>query len=236
MSVANTSTGHVWTWKLSDGTTEALTTDDDGGIELIDILGATSKSTEVAVPGVGLLPLNAISHLDFGLMFPGVRPDFAADEHLYLAKWPGLIMGFAIPPTYGTLLGFFGGQGGVADGPLMEVLTGTREALFATGLIPLSSQNASDKPSAFLPVRISHDKYMPAKLVAWPPYSGPIYGSHTYARIEVGADGVPIHATWFMGPASSETYVQRTAMLERFAPARLNGTAVASIYFQEMTF
>jgi len=232
MSVANTTAGHVWTWILSNGITQALTTDDNGTIELIDVLAAPSKSTDVVVPGLGSVPLNAISHLDFYPMFPNAKPNFFADEHLNLIKDRASIMGFAVPPAYGTLLGFIGGQAGIPDGPLIEVLTGTRDTLFSTGLVPTSSQDASDDLKALLPDQISHDRYTPAKLIAHPPYSGPVRDSFTYARIEVGANGVPMRGTWFMGPQSTQRFVQSTVSLERFAPARLNGKPVPSIYFQ----
>lgn len=229
-AVSNTSVGHVWTWSLDDGTIEAVTTDDDGVVEMVDILASAENRRQIDVPGIGLLQFNESGHIN--AQFAADKNGMMADELLYLAKRPGTVVGYTIPPDYGSLAAF----PGPGDQGLIEVLTGTRSALFKTGLVPEENSARAFADPALLPAKISRDVYIPAKISQWPANGRFVHpGQYVFIRSEVAADGISSQAILFAGAPGYDATMRYYANLVKFRPATLNGVPVPSVFFWRLS-
>lgn len=227
-TINNTNAGHVWTWTQKDGTLEHLTTDDDGVVQMIDILASPANQQWITVPVADSLQFNESGHIN--ALWYGAEPDLFTDERLPGSRRAATVVGYAIEPDYGVLFAFDASQG---DGGMIEVLTGKRAALFQTGLIPERSGNRAMLTPQLQPPS-TRDAYKPPRLVQWPGCSGFIRGRVVFVRLAVGSDGLPTNATVFAGsgPTSVENAALYCPMQSKFEPARLNGKPVPSVVFQ----
>lgn len=221
-TVNNTDAGHVWSWTEKDGTLERLTTNDDGEVQMIEVLASDKNDQTISVPVVGRLDFNGSGHINAQPGSP--QDDLFTDEWLPLPKVAGTVVGYAIAPNYGVIFGF----PGPGDGGLIEVVTGTRDALFSTGLVP------ADLSTPLRPAIVSHDIFKAAQLTTIPPCGGFKKGLSVFVRVAVQADGKPSEAKVFWGTGSlyEDNRALFCPMLERFQPATLNGKPVPSVYFQ----
>ena len=223
-TVINMDSGHVWSWTEKDGTLERLTTDDDGAVQLIEILASSKNDQWISVPVVGSLQFNSSGHINAQ---PGPPPDdLFRDEWLPLPKVAGTVVGYAIAPDYGVIFGF----PGPGDMGLIEVATGTRDALFTTGLVPPKS----DFITPLQPATLKSDIYKAPKLVGIPPCGGFVKNHTVFVRVAVRSDGTPSAATvfWGTGYLNEDSRALYCPMHETFQPATLNGKPVPSVYFQ----
>ena len=224
-TVENTALGHVWTWVSKDGTKERVTTNDDGVVQMVEILASPENEQSVAVPVAGSLQFNESGHINAQ---PADRNfDLFLDEWLPAVNVAGTVVGYAIEPNYGVLFGFRG----PGDGGLIEVFTGTRESLFTTGLVPVGG----DPPTPLRPTTLRYDIYNPPRVVQIPPCGGFIRGRVVFVRLEVGSDGHPTNATVFAGlpPGSADDSALYCPMHSKFEPATLDGKRVPSVIFQK---
>jgi hypothetical protein len=222
-TIVNADAGHIWSWTEKDGTLERLTTNDDGDVQLIEILASSKNDQWISVPVVGSLQFNSSGHINAQ---PGPpQDDLFRDEWLPLPKVAGTVVGYAIAPNYGVVFGF----PAPGDEGLIEVATGTRDALFTTGLIP------SDVTTPLRPATVSHDIYKAAKLTGMPPCGGFVKNLVVFVRVAVRADGTPSAATVFYGTGylNEDNRALYCPMHETFQPATLNGNPVPSVYFQK---
>ena len=224
--VRNTDAGHVWTWTQKDGTLERLTTDDDGIVQMIDILASPANRQWITVPVSGSLQFNESGHIN--AQGDGPYPDLFRDEWLPLANRAGTVLGYGIQPDYGVLFAF----PAPGDQGMIEVLTGTREALFGTGMVP-------NETPALQPAMINRNVYKAPNMM---PSAGRgfVRDFMVYVRIAVGSDGIPTAATVFArsggptgtGGSNLDNAAVYATLREKFQPATVNGKPVPSIYFQ----
>lgn len=218
-TVVNTDIGHVWSWTEKDGTLERLTTDDDGVVQMIEILASGKNHKLIDVPVAGSLQFNESGHINAN---DRANPDLFRDEWLPLANMFGTVLGYAIEPNYGVVFGFPAGDGG-----LIEVATGTRDALYTTGLIPRKTMISA---SPLLP-RPAHGRVYKAPKLVWRQACNEFRDPTAFVRVAVRSDGVPSAATIFLGNGYPNP-APNCEMYEKFRPATLNGKPVPSVYFQ----
>lgn len=232
-TVSNSDSGHVWTWTQKDGTLERLTTDDDGVVQMIDILATPANQQWITAPIAGSLQFNGSGHIN--AQPDDLQPDLFKDEWLPLANRAGTVLGYVIQPDYGILFAF----PAPGDQGLIEVLTGTRGALYSTGLIPsqitvLPCCLINRVPLRLQPATISRDVFEAPELVQDPAGRGFVRGFVVYVRVDVGSDGMPSGASVFADSGGSE--VDKAAIYralhQRFQPATINGKPIRSIFFE----
>jgi hypothetical protein len=228
--VTNTDSGHVWTWTQKDETLERITTDDDGVVQMIDILASSANRQTITVPVARSLQFNESSHVNANFAADGINPDLFADEWLPLANRAGTVLGYAIQPNYGVLFAF----PAPGDQGMIEVLYGTREALFDTGMIPSEGSSKAMVTPQLQPATRNRGVYKRPKLVQWPPCGGFIRNQVVFVRVTVGADGIPSAAAVFAGSGGAllDAHALYCPMHSKFEAATLDGKPVPSVVFQ----
>ncbi len=221
--VVTSDVGQIWTWRISRGAiamTMRATTDDDGTIQMIDVLArGTAAGPEVS------MPVGSRARLTFGsARAADADAIFGAPEFEGAGAFPdgagqASFRGYRSDGDRQAVLLFDAG-----DGPLREMFFGRRSALARAGLIPHEAP-----PNIFKAATLSRlgsaDFNKRKEGVA-------------YTRIAVNPDGGVASATIFV--SSGDADLDDVALaIDRgctFVPATLNGAPVASIYFRREDF
>lgn len=221
-NVVTTDVGQIWTWD-SDAGEVRVTSDDDGIVQLFDILPSTRGPVSFALPSTPPLLLN------FGLMtVPEAETHFASLQAFAAnATFPDNgekadVRGYNVGPATLAILLF--GQGTKTLG---EAFYGYHDYLAHAGVVPGGTDPAQVAFTA--PVLIHHGSsdYPPTK-----------NQGDAFVRVSVDAAGKVSTAKILStsGDIDLDRAAISTAMSYTFKPATRNGVAVASVFFHKEIF
>jgi TonB family protein len=218
--IVTTDVGHVWTWRSAGAATLRLTTDDDGAVQMIDVIAGGSKRRIDLPTGQRFITLNGESRANTVSSFPsddfdakGAFPDDGADAAYY---------GYRLKNGNELVLGFPDTNNGA--GLLHEVFFGHRDALVRSGLIPQAAPTEVFKAPVML--QLGGADFRKSK------------EGTTYVRIAVNADGSVADASVFVssGDADLDSIALASARHSAFSPSSRNGTPIPSIFFRREDF
>ncbi|MDQ2993062.1 MAG: energy transducer TonB [Candidatus Eremiobacteraeota bacterium] len=221
--VVTSDVGQIWTWRASQGAiamTMRATTDDDGTIQMIDVLARGTPGgpeLEMPLPSRERLTFGSAQATDADAIFGA--PEFEGAGAFPDGNGQASFRGYRFEGDREAVLLFDAG-----GGPLREMFFGKRSALARAGLIPHEAP-----PDIFKAASLSR--------LGSADFSKRKEGV-AYTRIVVDADGSVASATVFV--SSGDADLDGIALaIDRgcsFVPASLNGAPVASVYFRREEF
>lgn len=219
--VVTTDIGHVWTWQQKDGSQLRLTSDDDGTVQMIDLLapkGVTAKFALQTEPAPAILRLGKLSGQQADLQFSSIA-DFSGKATFPDSGEPAAFRAYKLSPNHEAVLLFAGGV-------LREVFYGERAQLARSGLLPGAIE--ADVVTYKAPV---------LQELGGADYTGGTQGT-AFVRIAVGQEGKVTDETIYLSSGSDvlDRIALAGAKSDSFLPATLDGKPVSSIYFYEEQF
>ena len=224
-AVVTTDVGHVWTWERPDNPKIRLTADDQGRVQIIDVI--PKGAVDFAVPSpdpkervtlaLGELTLNAADASALAksadsrgtAAFPdsGKQAEFRAYR---LSAGTELVLLFDD-----------------ARKTLGEVFYGTRDALGRGGLLPAGTYAPQPHYAAPAILHFGAFDYPPTKREG-----------DAFVKIAVRKDGTVAGATIYASSGSSDldAIAVLAAKQDTFLPAKLDGQPVDSVYFHKEEF
>ncbi|MDQ2680028.1 MAG: energy transducer TonB [Candidatus Eremiobacteraeota bacterium] len=220
-TVVTTDIGHVWTFERRDGSQLRLTSDDNGGIRMIDLLAAKSGRTTIALPTTPTathLQLDALTSAQADVQLSAIA-DFSGRATFPDSGKAAVFRAYKLSPTHEAVLLF-------ANGVLREAFYGERAQLARSGLLPGAIEAKTLTYKAPVLQRLGGADY-----------TGGTQGA-SFVRIAVGQDGKVTDAAIFI--SSGSDVLDRIAVVgakgDVFTPATIGGAPVSSVYFYKERF
>ena len=224
-AVVTTDVGHVWTWERPDKPKVRLTADDQGRVQIIDVVPKAAVDFAVPSPDPKERATLALDQLTL-----------AAADASALSKSADA-RGIATFPDSGTQAQFraYRLSGGTelvllfdnVRQTLGEVFYGTRDALGRGGLLPAGTYVPQPHYTAPAVLHLGAVDYPATKRQG-----------DAFVKIAVRKDGTVADATIYSSSGSSEldAVAILAAKQDTFSPAKLDGQPVDSVYFHKEEF
>ena len=219
--VVTTDVGQIWTWDLN-GSKVRVTTNDDGSVQLFDLVANPQKPATFVLPGTqfvltfGIMPIQ-----EADLRFKSIE-DFSAHTTFPDSGAKADVRAYPIAAGNEALLLF-----DQTTQTLGEIIYGRREALSHAGFLPAGTSAAFPKFTA--PVIVHQDSA---------DYPTTTTQGDAFVRVSVDATGAVSAATIFV--STGDIVLDRAAVASAkhyaFKPATRDGVAVPSVFFHKEIF